>query len=34
MKAIILIAGEFILEDIRTGIKMLDTPTDIPKNKG
>lgn len=33
-KAIILIAGEFSLEDIRTGIKMLDTQTDIQENKG
>ena len=33
-KAIILIAGEFSLEDIRTEIKALDTQTDKQKNKG
>lgn len=32
-KAIILIAGEFSLEDIRAEIKTLDTQTDIQENK-
>lgn len=32
-KAIILIVGEFSLEDIRAEIKTLDTQTDIEENK-
>lgn len=33
VKAIISIAGEFIPEEIRTKIKMLDTQTDIQKKQ-